>query len=144
MVRIPAVGDRQTVRARLVLWGSRSGVGRRGFLRRLDLDQGSDLIIGLVDEMMSIGEFSSRCGLSPNVLRSYAEAGVLDPAAVDPAAGLVPADYAWTVVVESFEWRQEPCTCPAASTTGAICSRTRRLRDGHAADLSRGRRRAHQ
>ena len=36
---------------------------------------------------MSIGEFSSRCGLSPKVLRSYAEAGVLDPAAVDPATG---------------------------------------------------------
>jgi protein phosphatase len=37
--------------------------------------------------MMSIGEFSSRCGLSPKVLRSYAEAGVLDPSAVDPATG---------------------------------------------------------
>ena len=57
------------------------------FSERLDLDQRSDLMIGVVDEMMSIGEFSSRCGLSPKVLRSYAEAGVLDPAAVDPATG---------------------------------------------------------
>jgi DNA-binding transcriptional MerR regulator/predicted N-acetyltransferase YhbS len=60
---------------------------KSGFLRRLDLDQRSDLMIGVVDDMMSIGEFSSRCGLSPKVLRSYAEAGVLDPAAVDPATG---------------------------------------------------------
>lgn len=40
-----------------------------------------------MDAMMSIGEFSSRCGLSPKVLRSYAEVGVLVPAAVDPATG---------------------------------------------------------
>lgn len=44
-------------------------------------------MIGVVNDMMSIGEFSSRCGLSPKVLRSYADAGVLDPAAVDPATG---------------------------------------------------------
>ncbi len=36
---------------------------------------------------MTIGEFSSRCGLSVKVLRSYAEAGLLLPAAVDPASG---------------------------------------------------------
>ncbi len=36
---------------------------------------------------MTIGEFSHRCGLSPKVLRSYAEAGVLVPAAVDDASG---------------------------------------------------------
>ncbi len=44
-------------------------------------------MIDVVDDMMSIGEFSSRCGLSPKVLRSYAEVGVLCPAAVDPATG---------------------------------------------------------
>lgn len=37
--------------------------------------------------MMTIGEFSRRCGLSPKVLRSYAEVGVLVPAAVDEASG---------------------------------------------------------
>ncbi len=36
---------------------------------------------------MTIGEFSSRCGLSPKVLRSYAEVGVLVPAAVDSESG---------------------------------------------------------
>ena len=36
---------------------------------------------------MTIGEFSSRCGLSPKVLRSYAEVGVLVPAVVDPHSG---------------------------------------------------------
>jgi DNA-binding transcriptional MerR regulator/predicted GNAT family acetyltransferase len=37
--------------------------------------------------MITIGEFSSRCGLSPKVLRTYAEAGVLVPAVVDPRSG---------------------------------------------------------
>jgi DNA-binding transcriptional MerR regulator len=32
--------------------------------------------------MMTIGELASRCGLSPKVLRSYADAGVLVPAVV--------------------------------------------------------------
>lgn len=36
---------------------------------------------------MTIGEFSSRCGLSVKVLRSYAEAGLLVPTVVDPASG---------------------------------------------------------
>lgn len=36
---------------------------------------------------MTIGEFSSRCRLSPKVLRSYAQAGVLVPAVVDPVSG---------------------------------------------------------
>ena len=36
---------------------------------------------------MTIGEFSNRCGLSPKVLRSYAEAGVLVPAVVDATSG---------------------------------------------------------
>jgi DNA-binding transcriptional MerR regulator len=44
-------------------------------------------MIGIVDDMMTIGDFSSRCGLSPKVLRTYAEAGVLVPAAVDPTSG---------------------------------------------------------
>lgn len=36
---------------------------------------------------MSIGEFSSRCGLSAKMLRSYAAAGLLVPAAVDAWSG---------------------------------------------------------
>ena len=44
-------------------------------------------MIVAVDGMMTIGDFSSRCGLSPKVLRTYADAGVLVPAIVDPTSG---------------------------------------------------------
>jgi PPM family protein phosphatase len=40
-----------------------------------------------VDELLGIGEFSARSGLSAKVLRSYAAAGLLVPAAVDPWSG---------------------------------------------------------
>ena len=38
-------------------------------------------------ELLAIGEFSARSGLSAKVLRSYAAAGLLVPAAVDPWTG---------------------------------------------------------
>jgi protein phosphatase len=40
-----------------------------------------------MDGLLSIGEFSPRCGLSPKVLRTYAAAGLLSPAAVDRTTG---------------------------------------------------------
>jgi protein phosphatase len=40
-----------------------------------------------VDDVMPIGEFSERSGLSPKRLRSYAAGGLLVPAAVDSASG---------------------------------------------------------
>jgi serine/threonine protein phosphatase PrpC len=40
-----------------------------------------------VDELMPIGEFSERSGLSPKRLRSYAAGGLLVPEAVDSATG---------------------------------------------------------
>jgi serine/threonine protein phosphatase PrpC len=40
-----------------------------------------------VDDLLAIGEFSARSGLSAKVLRSYAAAGLLVPAAVDPWSG---------------------------------------------------------
>jgi PPM family protein phosphatase len=40
-----------------------------------------------VDELLSIGEFSSQCGLSIKMLRSYASAGLIPPAAIDPSSG---------------------------------------------------------
>lgn len=40
-----------------------------------------------VDDLMPIGEFSERSGLSPKRLRSYASGGLLVPAAVDSASG---------------------------------------------------------
>jgi serine/threonine protein phosphatase PrpC len=39
------------------------------------------------DDLMPIGEFSERCGLSSKRLRSYAAGGLLAPAAIDPASG---------------------------------------------------------
>ncbi|MBO0772626.1 MAG: protein phosphatase 2C domain-containing protein [Actinobacteria bacterium] len=40
-----------------------------------------------MDELLAIGEFAARSGLSAKVLRSYAAAGLLVPAAVDPWSG---------------------------------------------------------
>src|SRR3954447_4453033 len=40
-----------------------------------------------VDELLPIGEFSRRCGLSPKMLRSYADAGLLVPTAIDRVSG---------------------------------------------------------
>lgn len=40
-----------------------------------------------MEELLAIGEFSSRCGLSPKMLRTYAAAGLLRPAAVDRFSG---------------------------------------------------------
>jgi protein phosphatase len=36
-----------------------------------------------MEELLPIGEFSARCGLSAKMLRTYAAAGLLTPAAVD-------------------------------------------------------------
>lgn len=40
-----------------------------------------------MDEFLSIGDFSARCGLSAKMLRSYAAAGLLVPAAIDDSSG---------------------------------------------------------
>lgn len=40
-----------------------------------------------MDELLSIGDFAAECGLSPKMLRSYAAAGLLAPAAVDSSTG---------------------------------------------------------
>ena len=40
-----------------------------------------------MDELLAIGDFSARSGLSAKVLRSYAAAGLLVPTAVDPWSG---------------------------------------------------------
>lgn len=40
-----------------------------------------------MNELLSIGEFSARCGLSAKMLRSYAGIGLLVPAAVDAWSG---------------------------------------------------------
>lgn len=40
-----------------------------------------------MDELLIIGDFSAQCGLSAKMLRSYAAAGLLVPAAVDRSSG---------------------------------------------------------
>jgi PPM family protein phosphatase len=44
-------------------------------------------MLHLVDDLMAIGEFSERSGLSAKRLRAYAAEGLLVPAAVDPGSG---------------------------------------------------------
>jgi PPM family protein phosphatase len=44
-------------------------------------------MLHLVDDLMAIGEFSERTGLSAKRLRTYAAEGLLPPAAVDPGSG---------------------------------------------------------
>ncbi|MCU1459442.1 MAG: hypothetical protein JWL73_3534 [Actinomycetia bacterium] len=44
-------------------------------------------MLPFVDDLMPIGEFSERSGLSPKRLRSYSAGGLLVPAAVDSASG---------------------------------------------------------
>jgi DNA-binding transcriptional MerR regulator len=43
-------------------------------------------MIGEMDGLMTIGDFAARCGLSPKVLRTYADVGLLVPSSVDPAS----------------------------------------------------------
>ena len=44
-------------------------------------------MLRLMDDLLPIGDFSERSGLSPKRLRSYATAGLLVPSAVDSASG---------------------------------------------------------
>jgi PPM family protein phosphatase len=44
-------------------------------------------MLQVVDDLMAIGEFSDRSGLSAKRLRTYAAEGLLTPAAVDPGSG---------------------------------------------------------
>lgn len=45
------------------------------------------MLLGMEDELLSIGDFAARCGLSPKMLRSYARGGLLVPALVDASSG---------------------------------------------------------
>lgn len=53
----------------------------------LDLHLRGESMLRRMDALMSIGEFSGRCGMSAKRLRTYADGGLLVPAAVDPATG---------------------------------------------------------
>jgi serine/threonine protein phosphatase PrpC len=54
---------------------------------RLDLHLRTGFTLLRVDDLIPIGEFSARSGLSPKRLRSYAAGGLLVPAAVDSSSG---------------------------------------------------------
>jgi DNA-binding transcriptional MerR regulator len=54
---------------------------------RLDLHPRAGFTLLRVDDLIPIGEFSARSGLSPKRLRSYAAGGLLVPAAVDSGSG---------------------------------------------------------
>jgi protein phosphatase len=58
-----------------------------------------------VDDLMAIGEFSERTGLSAKRLRTYAAEGLLAPAAVDPGSGYryySPAQLAEAKVIDAL------------------------------------------
>lgn len=59
---------------------------------------------------MTIGEFSQRSGLSPKVLRTYAEVGVLVPATIDEASG-----YRYYAPISSTTPRSSACFVELAS-----------------------------
>jgi PPM family protein phosphatase len=59
----------------------------------------------LVDDLMAIGEFSERSGLSAKRLRTYAGEGLLAPAAVDPGSGYryyAPGQLAEALVIDAL------------------------------------------
>src|SRR6266568_5023876 len=63
------------------------GPGREHLAIALDLHPWAGFMLRCVDELMPIGEFSERSGLSAKRLRTYAAGGLLVPAAVDSASG---------------------------------------------------------
>jgi PPM family protein phosphatase len=56
-------------------------------ISRLDSHHRAGFKLDLVDDLMTIGEFSGRSGLSAKRLRAYAAEGLLAPVAVDPGSG---------------------------------------------------------
>jgi protein phosphatase len=68
-------------------------------------------MLQLVDDLMAIGEFSERSGLSAKRLRTYAAEGLLAPAAVDPVSGYryySPAQLADARVIDALRQANVP------------------------------------
>jgi serine/threonine protein phosphatase PrpC len=62
-------------------------------------------MLGAVDDLMPIGEFSDRSGLSAKRLRTYASEGLLVPAAIDPTSGYryySPGQVSHARVIDAF------------------------------------------
>ena len=68
-------------------------------------------MLHLVDDLMAIGEFSKRTGLSAKRLRTYASEGLLTPAAVDPLSGYryySPGQLADAALIEALRQASVP------------------------------------
>lgn len=68
-------------------------------------------MLHLVDDLMAIGEFSKRSGLSAKRLRTYAAEGLLTPAAVDPGSGYryySPGQLADAAVIDTLRQANVP------------------------------------
>ena len=68
-------------------------------------------MLHLVDDLMAIGEFSERSGLSAKRLRTYAAEGLLVPAAVDPVSGYryySPGQVAHAQVIDALRQANVP------------------------------------
>lgn len=68
-------------------------------------------MLHLVDDLMAIGEFSERSGLSAKRLRTYAAEGLLVPAAVDPVTGYryyAPGQLAEARVIDALRQASVP------------------------------------
>src|SRR5829696_8171958 len=76
-------GEQRTPGGHPALEGSR----RTGSGPTLDPHLRTRFMLRSVDDLMPIGEFSERSGLSPKRLRTYAAGGLLVPAAIDSASG---------------------------------------------------------
>jgi serine/threonine protein phosphatase PrpC len=64
-----------------------------------------------MEELMAIGEFSERSGLSPKRLRTYASEGLLAPAAVDSASGYryySPAQLSEALLIDALRQADVP------------------------------------
>ena len=67
--------------------GQCTGARWRHLSSPLDSHHRSGFMLHLVDDLMAIGEFSDRSGLSAKRLRTYAAEGLLAPTAVDSGSG---------------------------------------------------------
>jgi DNA-binding transcriptional MerR regulator len=89
------------------------------------------------DELMPIGAFAQRTGLTPSALRFYADSGLLPPAEVDPASGY--RYYAAGQVARATVLRRlRELAMPLADVGAALdagADEATRILDGHVAQV---------
>ena len=73
-------------------------------------------MLQLVDDLMAIGEFSERSGLSAKRLRTYAAEGLLAPAAVDPFRDTATTRQAsWLMPGSLMRYDKRTCRSPTSA-----------------------------